>query len=396
MFDNGFVPRITDSTRADFVRALHPPTLDDQEGLTVPWAIVDPLMAAADPELVGQLGVLGTRCLADTQPWRYRDVLTWQSPKWSSLPFTPAGAYDGSVDWLEKLVVADLSYQNAVGAAAYIITGFFPSDRRDDLRPVQEQVLAIAERALQDLPARPVLAFLGARMDALSAASHQLKELPPTFDGVVVQLTPASPRQFSTDRLAAATRLLVQAESHGLRVLAGHLAAASVPLLSIGVTATSAGLAVGEAFDFRKKINESKPRKPSGSGSGHRQGRRVYLQQFGLSVGGGEFQRIGSVPVIRELLLCRDPCHRFKPFDRFQETAVEHSLRGRLSESARVFALAPSMRIAEARQTLKDIRDRIAMANGALRANNLEELPVSQVDTQLAMLDRFAHAQGAA
>lgn len=115
MFGHGFLPRVTDKNRAGVARALSPSDLLGGDPPPVPWVVVDGPSANADPTLAAGLRDHGCSRLVDTQAWRFGLPLTWEMPKWTSLPYTPPSPYDATELWVRRYVRDDLRFQATAG-----------------------------------------------------------------------------------------------------------------------------------------------------------------------------------------------------------------------------------------------------------------------------------------
>ena len=392
---HGFLPRVTLRNRRGVLQALGPPTLDDPTPLSLPWAVLDAPSGLSDPTLPASLDTEGVRFLVDTGAWRFAYPATFQSPKWSSLPYAPSQPFEASTEWLTSYIGRDLMSQRELGAAAYLVPGWFPDVKQRDLGDVVERVFDIVERLVRpESPQRPLVAFVGVRPSRPEVAYEHLARLHGAVSAVYLQQTPLRPYDDPPDRLDTFLDLLLSADGDGRAVIAGHLGSLGTTIRALGVAAADAGLGDAETFDAAAKVREVVPRVKERNGGGG--GARVYCPEIGRSIKGSLWRSLLEVPAVKAELACRRSCCKFRSIELTQQRATMHSLRCRVEEAEALAKLPPTMRVNHADMALQAIETRLATINGALAAAGEPPLPVTHVATQRALLARRGHQSGAA
>ena len=172
-FGHGFLPRIDKRNWTGVDRALGPPgRLPLGDGVELDWAIVDHAYARARPSMPEALVSHGVKTIVDSSAWRYREQPTFDVDAMATAPYAPASPLVERVD-VRRFVEADLRSQCELGADAYLIPGFVPRDRNDD---VSAMTLTAVETALamSDLDPRPFIAFATTTSGGLRLPLHQL------------------------------------------------------------------------------------------------------------------------------------------------------------------------------------------------------------------------------
>jgi hypothetical protein len=195
MWGHGFIPRVDRRNQNGVGAALAHPGQASLEGqlLDLPWAIID----AADCDraaVVDNLRAHGTRLMFDTAAYRFREADTWNVPKYRAMPWSPpAPVHDGDPAALRLYVRRDLVHQEQLQADAYLVPGFRPRDRMDDIRAI---TLMAVDESVRWTPKRtkPLVAFLGVHTGNPDAGLRLANELSQGVGGVFVQFTPINPR----------------------------------------------------------------------------------------------------------------------------------------------------------------------------------------------------------
>jgi hypothetical protein len=363
--------------------------------LDLPWAIVDGAWAERKPELLATLRAHGTKLLVDTHGWRLRYDASLAVAKLRSASWAPTSALS-PVDKVNgaALVEASIRAQSELQADAYLVPGWLPGTPDEDLRLAYEQIVATAGD-FNDVPAKPLVLFVGAHTRGLDSAVRLLDEVPHFISGVYVQATPVHPMKDGPSKLESLTALYTHAASLGFKVIAGHAGAVTPELRALGVDAADAGLAIGETFDQSRSKRTATP-DPEGEQKGGGRRSRMYFGQIGRSLEAADVERLLAVPgAAAELRSCRLPCHRFSGHHLLEE-AREHSLWARVEEAQLVASLPPSMRATSVYERLKTRRSVLATINGALDAAGEVPLDVKPVDNHLVWISRALAARSAA
>jgi hypothetical protein len=394
---SGFVPRVTSRNRRGVARALHP-TLDEPDGLQVPWMILDAPSALADPTVPAHLSSAGTRTLIDTGAWRFADRRTFDTPKWANLPYTPNRPFEPTAAWINNYIARDLCVQAELGASIYLVPGWFPPPRTPSGEVVQraDLIFQAADRVVgRDIDAKPLVAYVPVRSGDLENGHTYLSQLHNGYEGVYVQISPAKPYSDPVHRLSRQVALLTAAQAEGRHVIAGHLGALATTLRALGIAAADAGLGEAESFDLSSKIKNQQPRSPKEK-AGRPPAPRVYVPEIGRSIDGRLWLNLMSVPAIRAELLCRRPCCRFRSWDTLPQRVTEHALCCRIKESQAIESRPASMRIDYADRLLSEIETRLGVINSALAADEQRPLPLTFIHAQRALLAEYYPHLGAA
>jgi hypothetical protein len=395
LFD--FVPRVTSRNRRAVTRALCP-TLDEPDGLQVPWVVLDAPSALADPTVPVHLGLVGTRTLIDTGAWRFADPRTFDAPKWANLPYTPDRPFEPTAKWIGGYIARDLCVQAELGASIYLVPGWFspPRTSSDEVVKRSDLIFQAADRVVgRDIDVRPLVAYVPVRSGDLENGSACLSQLHNGYEAVYVQISPVKPYSDPVHRLSRQAALLAAAQADGRHVIAGHLGAMATTLRALGIAAADAGLGEAESFDLNSKIKNQQPRSPKEKG-GRPPAPRVYVPEIGRSIDGRLWRGLMSIPAIRAELLCRRPCCRFKSWDTLPQRATEHALCCRIKESHAIEGLPASMRIDYADRLLSEIETRLGVINSALAADDQRPLPLGFIHAQRALLAEYHPQRGAA
>jgi hypothetical protein len=393
-FGHGFIPRIGEENYKAVDRCVGPTDLFSSS-LDLPWAIVDGAWAEQKPELLTTLREHGTKLLVDTHGWRFRYDAALAVAKLQSASWAPTSAIS-PVDNVHgtALVVASLRAQSELEADVYFVPGWIPRTPDEDLRPAYEQIVATAS-VFSDVPAKPLVLFVGAHTQGLEHAVQLLDEVPHFISGVYVQATPVRPMKDGPSKLESLTALYAHAASLGFKVIAGHAGAVTHELRALGVDAADAGLAIGENFDQSPSKRTAAPVSEGKQKGGGRRS-RMYFGQIGRSLEAADVERLLAVPgAAAELRSCRLPCHRFSGHH-LLEQAREHSLWARVEEAQLVASLPPSMRATSVYERLKARRSVLATINGALDAAGEAPLDVKPLDNHVVWISRALAARSAA
>lgn len=365
------------------------------EPLDLPWAIVDGAWADKDPTVLDPLRGHGSKLLIDTAGWRYRLPETFGVDKMTSASWAPDRPLDlADSATLGQFVRASLWSQAKLDADAYLVPGFHPDTGTEDLRQVYDEILHVVE-GFSDVPAKPLVLYVGAHSRGLDHTSRMLADLPAFLSGVYLQISPLSVNRDSPTKLERVARLYMEAQQTRMPIIAGHGGALTPALRSLGVHAADAGLATGEAFDVstartvRRKSDDNT--KQSGGPSS-----RMYVRELGLSLDNKVLREYLAVPAVRDLLsTCRLPCHRFIGGDPLVR-AKEHSLRSRVDEAAAIAKLPTSMRASAVADLLAARRSTVTAVNGALSAAGIGPVDTRPSDNQLNWFSRLLAGRPAA
>jgi len=384
---HGFIPRIDQRNWSGVDRALGPPGRLPLDGppLDVPWAIVDLPWVRTKPSVLADLRGHGVRVLLDGGGWRYRELATFGVARLTNQSFAPQAPLDASdLGAVRQYVRLELREQARLNADAYLIPGFIPRTRTDD---VQLLIGAAVEAAMgcAELDAKPFVLFVGAHADNLARASEIIAELPRSIAGLYLQITPLTPMRDGPSKLLRYSQFL-RVAGRDFDVIAGHAGAISTLLRALGVPAADAGIAEAETFTVSAA---SRPRKPSASLVGKGMGRRIYVPALGRSMSGKEWQALMDIPALHAFLRCTLPCCRFSTLDTTRTRAVEHSLRARIHESLEQQPLPDSLRLTQLLTSVQARQSTLLACNSALAAHGAEPIRTAYVDNQLSLLARL-------
>lgn len=380
-FGHGFLPRIDKRNWTGVDRALGPPgRLPLGDGVELDWAIVDHAYARARPSMPEALASHGVKTIVDSSAWRYREQPTFDVDAMASAPYAPDSPLTHRDD-IRQFVEADLRSQCELGADAYLIPGFVPRDRNDD---VTTMTLTAVETALamSDLDPRPFIAFAGVHAERLDAGTEFLDAISRAVAGVYLQITPLRPQHDTVSKLLRCADFYAHAAAD-FSVIAGRGGGAGSFFRVLGATATDAGLAEGETFNFASK---ARPKKPSEGMKGKGFGRRIYLPALGASISGKQYRMLADTQGLQQYARCALPCCQFNPFD--TKRAVEHSLRARVAEAIDTQGSPPGSKIERHLDLLRGRLTALNTCNSVLESVGEKPLSSRHLEHQSAALAR--------
>ncbi len=394
-FGHGFIPRIGKGNYKAVDRCLGPASLFGGGSLALPWVIVDGPWAEGRPELLETLRANETKLLVDTFAWRYRYSATLGVVKLSRSSWAPGKPVDPfDIKRVNRFVVNNVRAQSRLRPDAYLVPGWMPEERTEDLLPAFTGALAVASE-MTDIEPRPLIAFVGGHTRGREQVTRLLEEMPGYVSGVYLQLSPIDPVRDSVSKLESMMSIYRHASDLGLAVIAGHFGSLSPTMKAMGIDAADAGLATGETFDRlrARRVSRHKEREFS-KGGGHPS--RMYFSEIGRSISGFEVRRLLNVPAVAaELRGCRLPCHRFRN-DHILSQAREHSLWARVQDAQLVESLPASMRLPAVYERLREQRSTLWRINGALEEAGAKPLDVKPQDNQLTWIGRVLTRRSAA
>jgi len=381
-FGHGFLPRIDKRNWTGVDRALGPPgRLPLGDGLELPWAIADHAYAHKLPSMVRALHDHDVKVICDSSAWRYREVPTFGIEAMTAPPYAPKEPIGQVDDAFRRFVEADLRAQGEIGADAYLIPGFVPRYRDDDIGDITLAAVDIA-LGMTDIDARPFIAFVGMHSERLDRGVELLGRLHRAVAGAYIQVTPFRPQSDTVSKLIRCGDVYAEVAKEFV-VIAGRAGGGGNFFRALGAHATDAGLAEGETFDFASKV---RPKRPGQGVEGKGFGRRVYLPSIGLSVSGKEFRLLSATPGLQQFVRCALPCCQFKPFD--TKRAVEHSLRARVTEAAEHHATPRSMALHRLLDELAKRSTALTSCNAVLNEMGEKPFKTKHLDNQAAALAR--------
>lgn len=247
-----------------------------------------------------------------------------------------------------------------------------------------------------DVPAKPLVLFVGAHSEGLTTARALLDTLPSFLSALYLQVGPTAPVTDGPTKLERMTELYLYARDLGLPVIAGHAGAITPALRACGIDAADSGLASSETFQPSDARRPKPPKDPDAERSGGPSS-RMYLEALGRSFDAGRVTEIMSVTAARDLVgSCRLPCHRFVGGDSYLARAKEHSLHARIAEAQRIGGLPSSMRLTEMTHVVTSRRSTVTAVNAALAQAGIAPLDTRSVDNHLNWLGRLAESHSAA
>jgi hypothetical protein len=383
-FGHGFVPRIDKRNWSGIDRALGPAgrlPLDDP--LELPWVILDLAWALGKPSIVDALHAHGVRVIGDASAWRYREQATFTIETMATAPYAPTAPIRSDGTAIRSFVEHVLRAQAEIGVDAYLLPGFVPRSRTDDTRAMTLEAIDVAV-AMTDLEPRPWIAYIGVHSEQLEAGVGLLGEVSRSVAAVYAQITPFKPQADTASKLLRCADLYEHAAAD-FTVIAGRAAGAGNFFRALGAHAADAGLAEGETFEFASKM---RPRKPSDSLKGKGTGRRVYIEQLGLSVPGRLHQVLATTAGLQHYLRCNLPCCRFNPLDSTRTRAVEHTVRTRVAEAAKHHGTPATMRPERLMSEYASRSSTLKTCNSILQSIGEKPLPTKHVDHQSAAVAR--------
>ena len=209
-FGHGFIPRIASQNYKAVDRCLGPDTLLDAR-LDLPWAVVDAQWAERNPDFLVSLQAHGTKFVLDGSAWRYRYGPTFDVRTMAKTSWAPPGPLNAdSPDQLARFVRGSLRAQAKLEASAYFVPGFMPDDEHEDLRRAYETIVTVAGD-FHEIPAKPLVLFVGAHSKGLAQARELLDILPSFLSALYLQVGPTAPATDSPTKLQRVTELHLHA-----------------------------------------------------------------------------------------------------------------------------------------------------------------------------------------
>lgn len=379
---HGFLPRIDKRNWTGVDKTLGPPgRLPLGDGVDLPWVIADHGYARKVPSMPKALRDHDVKMLLDSSAWRYREAATFSIEAMTSAPYAPPAPLAEVDDTFRSFVEADLRSQCEVGADAYLIPGFVPRGKDDNVDGLILEAVDIAV-GMTDIDARPLVAFVGVHSERIERGLALMERLHRAVTAVYVQVTPFRPQSDTVSKLVRCGDLYAEVGKEFV-VIAGRAGGAGNFFRALGAHGADAGLAEGETFDYASR---ARPKKPSDSLAGKGFGRRIYLPSIGLSVSGKQFNLMSATPGLQQFARCALPCCRFNPFD--TKRAVEHTLRARVTEASAQHLAPSSMAVTNLIDELNKRNSTLNTCNGVLAAMGEKTLSTKHVEHQAAALAR--------
>lgn len=384
----GWLPRITSQNRKGIARALEPATLFDDQRRPA-GAVVDAPSAIDDPGLLEPLRADHIPYFIDTSAWRFSDQRSWQSPKWSALPYTPETVLQPTREWVTRYVNADLAAQDRLDPQAFLLPSWFISDpdqAHDVAHWTVEAAVAARGRAVG---LRPLIGQVSATRRSPEGVAASIDGLGDPVIAVFVQVDNSNPLHEAVDRLSSAVGLILAATAPDRPVVAMRAAAMASLLLGVGVTGVCSGPATGDRFSASQMVRSSipRPRTEDGSASGG-SGVRMYYAELGQAVGGKALAAVTDTRAAQAYLACRRSCHRFaRPTPLSVATADYHSTLSRLEQCHALSEAPRGMRIDRAQRQLAAAATCVDGVNAALRdAQQVAQLGREHLDNMRSLL----------
>src|SRR5438046_2877427 len=200
-FGHGFVPRLDKRNWAGVERALGPPgRLPLDEAVDLPWVIVDLAWVTGKPSVVEALHAHGVKVIADSSAWRYREYATFSIDAMSRAPYAPSDPIGAPGAELRSFVEEVLRAQCRTGVDAYLVPGFVPRGRTDDITSLTVEAISTA-LAMTDIEPRPMVAFVGMYSEQLEAGVQLVEDLSRSIAAVYAQITPFKPQADTASKL---------------------------------------------------------------------------------------------------------------------------------------------------------------------------------------------------
>lgn len=172
-------------------------------------------------------------------------------------------------------------------------------------------------------------------------------------------------------------------------MIAGRLGGIAPVLAALGIDASDAGLAEGEAFEIGSKLRPL-PQRSDDAARLPLPGGRVYVPKLDRSFSAKEFRRLADVPNVREFLVCDLPCCRYSQLREAPGRGHAHALWARRDASARLLALPRSMRVEAEVRRLETIRSNVVAVNHSLSSADEAPIDGTHVERHLGVLHRVA------
>lgn len=390
----GFIPRITAKSRPGVMEALGQSDLFTKADVSVPYVIAEAPLAIAYPHLGTSLASLQVKMIVDTQAWRFSDDRTWKS-KWVRHPYAPRLPFNPTKQWVTGYVAGDLAHQVAVGGRCLMLPGWFSSIASVDLATdVATWTIDAFRQFRRGGVILPAIAWLPLHVNSSDAslAAARVYAQSGTVKAIYGQLSRMDGLSEPSDELIAAASLMLDVQSLGLPVIAGHMGAFGLVLRALGIVAADCGPNSAQSFNHSELISRSARQRPAKGGGIPV---RMWVGELHQAVTAQQMAAIRADRTALAEVLCRRPCHRFRPGPENLLAAVQHSALALIDEAERHAGQAGPIRVDAARRTLLEARSRITRVDQAVRRSGARELKRDHVDNQLALLARFSHPHGA-
>jgi hypothetical protein len=159
------------------------------------------------------LRAAGTKLVFDTRAWRFRDARAWAIPAARDAAWAPPNPLTVSdTEALRHYVRRDLRFEAARNPDAYLVPGWIPEDRTDDVAIMAHEAVEAAV-AFDTIRAKPYVGFVGAHAVNLDAAWSLVNRLHRGLAGVYVQLTSIDPLRDGLRRSPSSLRCAGQFSS---------------------------------------------------------------------------------------------------------------------------------------------------------------------------------------
>jgi hypothetical protein len=364
--------------------------------VSVPYLIAEAPLAISSPHLGTSLADLRVKMIVDTQAWRFADDRTWHS-KWASLPYAPRLPFRSTKQWVTAYVASDLAQQVALGGQCLMLPGWFSSIANADLAAeVAGWIIDAFRQFRRGGVIMPAFAWLpvevGASEASLAAAGVYARS--GAVSAIYAQLSTMEGLSEPIDKLSVATTVMLDIQNLGLPLIAGYMGALGLVLRALGVAAADCGPNSAQSFSYARLIDSAVPRE---SAKRKRGGIpiRTWLGELRQPVTAKQMAAIRADRAALAEVLCRRPCHRFRPGPENLLAAVQHSTLALIDEAERDVGQPRSIRVDAARRTLLEARSRIAQVDQAVRRAGAQRLKRDHVDAQLALLAKFSHPNAA-
>lgn len=393
---SGFVPRIDKSNYRALERVLAPRSLFSPMSYVPPWSIVDGAWLANDSTLLDAVRAHGGKYIVDTMGWRFQDQSAWRVKKLVGLAHAPDGPLQAHGE-LRSFIEADLRFQAALGADAYLVPSLMPLSKHDGEWEAVDGAASAAARAVCMETPKPVIATLGVHTQSLPSLRDRLAALDRMFSMVYVQFTPVAPYADSAGKLEQLATALLGAREMGFGVIAGRMAAMTAPLLALGADAVDGGLGAGETFRVTQKLSGPSTSEDRDKGDDRRTSlaKRRYVVSLRRSLAPKQIAKIEALGAASDLIRCDDCCRFLAPDDRIGR-GREHSLIARITEAAELSELPSAMRVDHVHRAWTAARNQAAALNRVLEDSGEKPMSAEYLDNQLAVLATLAARSRAA
>lgn len=359
----GFFARVTRRDGPAIEDALAGATLLD-EGARLDGAVIEAAYAFDEPPLLKRLGDDGVCRIIDPQTLRFSGPRFLDTETLRRLPYAPDRPLTPNlVDERAARTLArdSMLYAQQRGTDIHLAAGVPLHD--NDLpawRGANDRLLtaACASNGSTDIDRKPLLALIAPGAKALTDPESVIDRLlDHPIDGVYLQALRLAPTRDSLEKLARFAQFAAAIRDAGFPVVVGRVGAFGLVLQALGIALFDSGLGLAESHDLaslnRRITDRERERKGKGGPPG-----RVYFEPLKTTMTSAAAAQLLAHETLRQHLVCRLGCCRFRALEDLPGRARAHYLYARRSEVDRLRSMpVAAMRLHEVETQLRAARD---------------------------------------